>query len=138
MFYYSFIYPYFYYCNIVWTPNYKTSLGRLVILQKGIIMIINKSHFNAHTDPIFKYLGILKFNDIHLLQLGQFVFLQNSYLLDLITISPKAINSTLTKQEISRPTVYRIVEQTLRTSRLFFKDLSFSIPLTTRSIPFLF
>ena len=101
-------------------------------------MIINKSHFNAHTDPIFKYLGILKFNDIHLLQLGQFVFLQNSYLLDLITISPKAINSTLTKQEISRPTVYRIVEQTLRTSRLFFKDLSFSIPLTTRSIPFLF
>ena len=24
----------------------------------------NKSHFNAHTDPIFKDLGILKFNDM--------------------------------------------------------------------------
>ena len=33
----------------------------------------------------------------------------------LMTIFPKAINSTLTIQEIPRPTVYRIVVQTLRT-----------------------
>ena len=71
MLYYSLIYPYFYYCNIVWASTYKTNFLRLVILQKRIIRIINKSHFNAHTDPIFKDLGILKFNDIHLLQLGQ-------------------------------------------------------------------
>ena len=77
MLYYSSIYPYFYYCNIVWASTYKTNLHRLVILQKRIIKIINKSHFNAHTNPIFKDLGILKFNDIHFLQLGQFyVFLQ--------------------------------------------------------------
>ena len=76
MLYYSLIYPYFYYCNIVWASTYKTNLSRLVILQKRIIRIINKSHFNAHTDPIFKGLGILKFNDIYLLQLGQFVFSQ--------------------------------------------------------------
>ena len=74
MLYYSLIYPYFYYCNIVWASTYKTNLRRLVILQKRIIRIINKSHFNAHTDPIFKDLGILKFNDIHLLQLGQFMY----------------------------------------------------------------
>ena len=36
----------------------------------------------------------------------------HSYLQGLITISPKAINSTLTLQEIPRPTVYRIVVQT--------------------------
>ena len=74
MLYYSLIYPYFYYCNIVWASTYKTNLRRLVILQKRIIRIINKSHFNAHTEPIFKDLGILKFNDIHLLQLGQFMY----------------------------------------------------------------
>ena len=57
------------------------SNSRLVILQKRIIRIINKSHFNAHTDPIFKDLGILKFNDIHLLQLGQFIYsCKNSFL----------------------------------------------------------
>ena len=45
----------------------ETNLRRLVILQKRIIRIINKSHLNAHTDPIFKDLGILIFNDIHFL-----------------------------------------------------------------------
>ena len=48
MLYYSLIYPYFYYCNTVWASTYKTNLRRLVILQKRIIRIINKSHFNAH------------------------------------------------------------------------------------------
>ena len=32
MLYYSLIYPYFYYCNIVWASTYKTNLRRLVIL----------------------------------------------------------------------------------------------------------
>ena len=36
-------------------------------------------------------------------------------------------------QEIPRPTVYRIVVQTRRSSRSFFKGLSFLIHLTTRS-----
>ena len=81
MLYYSLIYPYFYCCNIVWASTYKTNLRCLVILQKHIIRIINKSHFNAHTDPIFKDLGILKFNDIHLLQPSQFMYsCKNSFL----------------------------------------------------------
>ena len=82
MLYYSLLYPYFYYCNIVWASTYKIhNLHDLVILQKRIIRIINKSHFNAHTEPIFKDLGILKFNDIHLLQLGQFMYsCKNSFL----------------------------------------------------------
>ena len=132
MLYYSLIYPYFYYRNIVWASTYKTNLRRLVILQKRIIRI-NKSHFNAHTDPIFKDLGILKFNDIHLLQLGQFMYSCKNYLQGSIRISLKAINSTLTIQEIPRLTVYRIVVQTRRSSRPFFKGLSFLIHLTTRS-----
>ena len=61
--YHSLIYPYFYYRNIVWAAIYNNNLRRLDILQKRII--INKSHFNAHTDPILKELGFLRFNDIH-------------------------------------------------------------------------
>ena len=57
----------------------------------------------------------------------------HSYLQGLITISLKAINSTLTIQEIPRPTACRIVVQTLRSSRPFFKGLSFLIHLTMRS-----
>ena len=41
MLYYPLIYPYFYYCKIVWASTYKTNLRRLVILQKRIIRIIN-------------------------------------------------------------------------------------------------
>ena len=58
MLYYSLIYPYFYYCNIVWASTFETNVRRLVILQKHIINIINKSHFNAHTDSIFNDLSI--------------------------------------------------------------------------------
>ena len=63
-----------YYCNIAWASTYRTNLCRLVILQNRIIRIINKSQFNAHTDPIFNDFGILKFNDIHFLQLGKFMY----------------------------------------------------------------
>jgi len=39
-----------------------------------VVRIIAKSHFDAHTDPIFKNLGILNFHDIHLLHLGLFMY----------------------------------------------------------------
>ena len=42
---------------------------------------MDKSYYNAHTEPIFKKLNLLKFQDIHLLHLGQFMFLfKNSIL----------------------------------------------------------
>ena len=75
--YHSLVYPYLFYCNIadiVWVSTYKTNLARLVILQKRVVRIIAKFHFDAHTDPIFRNLGILKFHDIHLLQLGLFMY----------------------------------------------------------------
>ena len=82
MLYCSLAYPYFYYYKIVWASTYKTNLRRLVILQKRIIRIINKSHFNAHANPIFTDLGTLKLNDIHLLQPSQFMYsCKNSVLL---------------------------------------------------------
>ena len=91
---------------------YKTNLHRLV-----------KSHFNVHTDPNFEELGILKFNYIHLLHLGQFIYSSKNAFLPPRTISPKAINSTLTMQEIPRHTVYRCQTNTKKFSPFF------SIPL---------
>ena len=135
MFYYSLVYPYFYYCNIVWASTYKTNLRRLVILQKRIIRIINKSHFNAHTDPIFKDLGILKFNDIHLLQLGQFMYsCKNSFL-------PPRFNSNFSQNNqfhfynTRNSQAYRLSYCRTNTNMFspFFKGLSFLIHLTTRS-----
>ena len=55
----------------------KVNLHRLVILQKRVVRIISKSNF----DPIFKEFHILKFDDIHSLQLGKFMYSYKNSLL---------------------------------------------------------
>ena len=50
-------------------------------LQKRIIRILNKSNFIAHTDPLFKKSGLLKFHDICLLQLEKFMYSYKTFLL---------------------------------------------------------
>ena len=72
--YFTMIYPYLQYCNLVWASTYPSNLSRLVILQKKVIRIINKSDFNAYTSPIFKALHLFKFQDIRNLQISQFMF----------------------------------------------------------------
>jgi hypothetical protein len=89
--YYSIIYPYLEYCNFVWASTYSSNLRRIVLLQKRAIRILNKSEFHAHTDLFFKKLNILKFEDIRLLQLGQFMYCHKNCLL------PKSFNSLLIK-----------------------------------------
>ena len=75
------ILPYLNYCNLVWGSAYKSNLQRIVILQKRVIRIVDKSYYNAHTDPIFKKLNLLKFQNIHLLHLGQLMFSFKNYIL---------------------------------------------------------
>ena len=102
-----------------------------VILQKSIIRIINKSDFNAHTEPIFKDLGILKFNDIHLLQF--MCSCKNSFL------PPKLNNNSSQSNQFhsyntKNSQAYRLPYcRTNTKTRSFFKGLSFLIHLTTKS-----
>ena len=72
--YFSMIYPYLQYCNLVWANTYQTTISRLSILQKRIIRIVNKSDFLAYTNPIFKELYLLKLEDIRILQISQLMF----------------------------------------------------------------
>ena len=133
--YYSLIYPYFHYCNVVWASTYKTNLRRLVTLQKRAVRIINNSNFDAHTDPIFKELSILKFNDIHLLQLGQFMYSYKSSSLPL-KFSNKFLqtaNSTTTTLGTRMPYIYPTVEQMLKNFLCFSRDLNFITLLTVKS-----
>ena len=68
MLYNAMILPYRNYCNLVWGSTYKTNIQRIIILQKRVIRMVNKSYYNAHTEPTFK-----KLLDIHLMHLGQFM-----------------------------------------------------------------
>src|SRR6218665_2351940 len=71
--YYSLIYPYIAYCNIIWASNYKSRLYRLKILQKRSVRIIAGLPYNSHTDPIFKHFEILKLFQINLKQINEFM-----------------------------------------------------------------
>ena len=79
--YFSLVYPYLYYCNLVWASAYQSNLYRIILLQKRVVRILGGCSFDAHTDPIFKELRILKFHHISSLQIGQFMF---SYKLGLL------------------------------------------------------
>ena len=72
--YFSLIYPYLQYCYLVWSSTYPTNLSRLIILQKRVVRLIGKKDYIAHTNPIFKELHLLKFQDIQKLQTCQFMF----------------------------------------------------------------
>ena len=65
---------YFYFDDVTVKTGNKINLQRIVILQKRVIMIVNKSSYDAHAEPIFKNLNLLKFHDIHLEQQGQLKF----------------------------------------------------------------
>ena len=82
--YYALVYPYLQYCISVWGFTYSTNLNRVILLQKRAVRIVDKEAFDAHTDPIFKELKILKFDKLYLFNLGKFMY---SYYNNLLTRS---------------------------------------------------
>ena len=66
----SLIQPHLYYCILAW----GFSNSRIQKLQKRAIRIISGVKYNAHTDPLFKRLSVLKVQDIFTLQCAKFFF----------------------------------------------------------------
>ena len=62
------------YWNLIWGGACKTSLDSLYLLQKKAIRIVNNSEYLAHTDPIFKSLGILNIYQVFKLNCVLFVY----------------------------------------------------------------
>ena len=48
----------------LWGSTYQSNLKSLITLQKSLIRIVSRSSFDAHANPIFASLRILKFEDI--------------------------------------------------------------------------
>jgi hypothetical protein len=59
-----------YYCILLW--GFDSS--RLFKLQKRAVRIICRSKYNAHTDPLFQDLALLKIKDIFAVQCATFFF----------------------------------------------------------------
>ena len=59
--YYSFIFPYFVYCNHVWGSTYESSVEKLNRLQKKIVRSVCRKGPRYHTDPLINQLGLIQF-----------------------------------------------------------------------------
>ena len=72
--YYSMVFPYFNYCNIIWGGAANTHIHQLVLLQKKCIRNVCKVGYFNHTAPLFKKLRILKIDQIYHLSCGKFIY----------------------------------------------------------------
>ena len=66
--YFTLIYPYLHYGNIIWASNYHNNLRRLNLLQKKVLRIITKSGYLSHTENLFKEQKILTIQKINSLE----------------------------------------------------------------------
>jgi len=72
--YYTFIYPYLIYCNIVWGRAANIYISRLYLLQKRILRIACNTHFLASSEPLFNKCKILTIYKINIYCAGVFMF----------------------------------------------------------------
>src|SRR6218665_793539 len=68
--YYSLIFPYLTYCNVVWASNYESRLSRLVILQSAQSEWSQKCHLMNILGQFFLVLRYLISNKLKLFRLG--------------------------------------------------------------------
>ena len=74
MLYYSFVYPYFSYCNHVWGSAKPKVLEKLQKLQKRVVRTISFAKYRAHTDPLFEKHYLLKLHDVNTFSMCKFMY----------------------------------------------------------------
>ena len=62
--YYALFHSNIIYCLPIWSSTTQKNLKKIVIMQKAAIRIVGGHFYNAHTEPIFKYLKILPFDQL--------------------------------------------------------------------------
>ena len=70
----SFVESYLNYCPLVFGNAYRTHLIPLEVAQRKCVRIITNQHPQAHSNPIFANLKLLKVNDIFKLNLGTYMY----------------------------------------------------------------
>lgn len=72
--YYSLIYPYLSYCNIVWASTFPSTLNQILILQKRFVRFATHSEPLSSSANLFLKLNLLNIYDINVFQICIFMF----------------------------------------------------------------
>ena len=67
---YTIIYPYLTYCNLVWTSTYKSNLQKLTILHNGAIRCVADISYGSHTSQFFLECKLIKIEQMNMAQIG--------------------------------------------------------------------
>ena len=73
MLYNALIKPHLEYGSLIWHNSNQTELKNITTIQKRAIRAVTNTKYNAHTDPLFKELNVLKATDIYKLEALKFV-----------------------------------------------------------------
>ena len=72
--YYSLVFPYMNYCNLIWGNAFSVHLNPLVILQKKVIRLINNKPLYHHPNELFIRSNLLKLADVYKLNVASYMF----------------------------------------------------------------
>ena len=111
----SFLLPYFNFCTPVWGNTHDSYLEPLILLQKRAVRLVIGAKRNAHTDPIFKKLKLLKLRQIYIYSVQQFVYKYHHGLLPRIFDDFYSTNSSFHYHHTRSQNLYR--PPLVRTSR---------------------
>ena len=66
--------PYLDYCCEIWGNTYKSNLKKFSLLQKKAVRNVCESNYLSHTQPLFRMLNCLKFEDFVHLKTAVFMY----------------------------------------------------------------
>jgi hypothetical protein len=72
--YYSLVYPYLYYCCIIWGSAYSNVLNTVEVLQNRVARVITSAPYRSSARPILKQLNLLHLPDIYIFQVLTFMY----------------------------------------------------------------
>jgi len=119
--YYSLIYPYLSYCNMIWASNYTFRLKRLVVIQKRAIRIISGSGYDISSILLFHQFRVLQFEQIKTTQICEFIYKYKVHLLPSIFDNYFNLTSTFHRYEVRSADTYRTIPTRTNSRRFSLK-----------------
>ena len=135
MLYYSLIYPFLTYGVHVWGLTFPSFLTQLFIIQKKAIRIISFSEPKSHSEPLFKSLNLIKFNDGIELQILSFVYQWSHRLLPHCFSEYFKFTSSVHSYSTRQSSKRNLYLASVNTTQYGLRSLKFTGPRLWNSLP---
>ena len=130
--YYSFLYPYLTYCNVIWGKATENSLGPIFKTPKRAIRIIENIRYRDSTKEAFFKLKILRLPELYKFSVLLFVYKYKNNLLPGIFDSFYLMNNQVHQYPTRNAGNFRVPITKLRLASTFVKKLGYPFGTNTQ------